>query len=545
LSDNFDKLLENKIQNTPEKKEPPQKRPKKRMSFGKRLLLTCVIVLCVAALLVCGAAVWGYRLSVNGVNLPNVYIDGVSVGGMTPEETADALREAQWDALEGESLAVSLPAGAGFRVDYLRSGAVMSRDEAVRLACAYGHEGDVFTNLRDYLMNCLSPVDVATKERTLDETYIRACMDEGRRALDDILRKDAWRLDEEGKRLIFVKGAGGVELDTEALYDAVCAALKAGEKEIHFDKLLRDIQMPNLAQIYDQVAVEPVNAYFDTGIRDIVPETVGRSFDTEAAVQLWQAANIGEQVVVPITEIQPEYTAEALNAILFRDLLGAQMTYYYGSTPERVNNIRLAASKLDGLVLLPDETFSYNDVVGQRTEAAGFQIAKAYSDGQEVDELGGGICQVSSTLYGAALYARLKILTRQNHYFKVGYLDYGLDATVSWRQPDFRFKNNREFPVKLAAYVNEGEQSLVVEIWGTDFDGISVKLYHTEEDVFDEELPWVLVGKRIHTYGDLYDADGNYLNTVSENTGVYYFHDEDIEWPDNYIRNRGEDQYLG
>ena len=276
MSDNFDKLLENKIQNTPEKKESPQKRPKKRMSFGKRLLLTCVVVLCVAALLVCGAAVWGYRLSVNGVNLPNVYIDGVFVGGMTPEETADALREAQWDALEGEHLTVSLPAGAGFQVDYLRSGAVMGRDEAVRLACAYGHEGDVFTNLRDYLMNCLSPVDVAAKERTPDETYIRACMDEGRSALDDILRKDAWRLDEEGKRLIFVKGAGGVELDTEALYDAVCAALKAGEKEIHFDKLLRDVQMPNLAQIYDQVAVEPVNAYFDTGIRDIVPETVRR-----------------------------------------------------------------------------------------------------------------------------------------------------------------------------------------------------------------------------------------------------------------------------
>lgn len=545
MSDNFDKLLENKIQNTPEKKAEAPKPPKKRGGAMKRLLLICVIVLCVAVLLVCGAAVWGYHLSVNGVNLPNVYVDGVFVGGMTPEETADALREAKWDALEGESLAVSLPAGAGFQVDYLRSGAVMSRDEAVRIACAYGHDGDVFANLRDYLLNCLSPVDVATKERTLDESYIRACMDEGIAKLNSNLRKEPWTLDEAGGRLIFVKGAGGIDLDTDALHDAVCAALKAGEKELRFDKLRRNVQMPNLAEIYDQVAVEPVNAYFDTGIRDIVPETVGRSFDTEAAAQLWQAANIGEQVVVPLSEIQPEYTAEALNAILFRDLLGAQMTYYYGSTPERINNIRLAASKLDGLVLLPDETFSYNDTVGQRTQEAGFQIAKAYSDGQEVDELGGGICQVSSTLYGAALYARLKILTRQNHYFKVGYLDYGLDATVSWRQPDFRFKNNREFPIKLAAYVNEGEQSLVVEVWGTDFDGISVKLYHTEEDVYDEELPWVLVGKRIHTYGDLYDADGNYLNTVSENTGVYYFHDEDIDWPDGYIRNRGEDQYLG
>jgi Uncharacterized vancomycin resistance protein len=268
-------------------------------------------------------------------------------------------------------------------------------------------------------------------------------------------------------------------------------------------------------------------------------------------VQLWNAAGIGEQVIVPLTMTEPEVTAEQLSALLFRDLLGAQMTYYSGSTAERINNIRLAASKLDGVVLLPGETFSYNDTVGQRTVDAGFQIAKAYSDGQEVDELGGGICQVSSTLYGATMYARLKTVTRQNHYFKVGYLDYGLDATVSWRQPDFRFKNNREFPIKLAAYLNEDESSLVVEIWGTDLDGITVRLYHTEEDVFDEELPWVQVGRSIQTFGDLYDADGNYLSTVHENSGIYYFHDEDIEWPEGYEPRRNNqdpsqnrDQYL-
>ena len=302
--------------------------------------------------------------------------------------------------------------------------------------------------------------------------------------------------------------------------------------------------MPDFAQLYEQIAVEPASAYYSEAF-EVVPEVVGLSFGTEEAAQLWQAAGLGEQVIVPLTSIQPEYTAEQLKAFLFRDVLGAQLTYYSGSTAERINNIRLAASKLDGLILLPGDSFSYNETVGKRTEEAGFQIAKAYSDGQEVDELGGGICQVSSTLYGAALYARLKILTRQNHYFKVAYLDYGLDATVSWRQPDFRFRNDMSFPIKLAAYLNEDDQSLVVEIWGTDLDGITVRLYHTEEDVFDEELPYVLVGKSVHTYGDLYDADGNYLSTVHENSGIYYFHDEDIEWPEGYERRRGaDDAYL-
>ena len=126
MQDQFDKLMESKISSGQEKKSevPPKKKPPRR---GKRIALKLVLVLCCAVLLVCGAAVWGYTLSVNGRNLPQVYVNGVYVGNMTPEETAAALRQAKWDALEGESLAVSLPAGAGFTVDYLRSGAVVSR----------------------------------------------------------------------------------------------------------------------------------------------------------------------------------------------------------------------------------------------------------------------------------------------------------------------------------------------------------------------------------------------------------------------------------
>ena len=256
------------------------------------------------------------------------------------------------------------------------------------------------------------------------------------------------------------------------------------------------------------------------------------SFGVEEAVQLWQNANIGEQVIIPLTLTQPDFTAEQLEGLLFRDLLGAQMTYYAGSTSERINNIRLAAAKLDGLILLPGESFSYNDVVGKRTEEAGFQYADAYSDGQVVPELGGGICQVSSTLYSASLYARMKTLSRTNHYFKVGYLDYGMDATVSWGGPDFKFRNDRELPVKLAAYLNEDEGSLVVEIWGTDFDGIKVQLRTTVEPVYDNEYPDVQIGNSVVTYSDMYDLDGNYLDTSRANSGVYYFHDENIEWPD-------------
>ena len=530
MSDNYDKLMNSKISASTEKKAASPT-PKPKRSKAKRALLWIVIVLCVLVLLVCGTAVWGYTVSVDEHILPNVYVGSVDVGGMTREEADKALRDEGFDALEGQSLSVRLPAGAKFAVDYLRSGAVMGRNEAVDLAYALGHGSNVFTNLRDWVESRLVPMHIEPDARALDERYIRACVDEGILSLDGKLNQTPWVADVPTERLLLFKGAGGVELDTDALYRAVEAALRAGQTELRFEALKKEPAMPNLEDIYSQIAVEPANAWYSETF-EVMPETVGVSFDIEEAARIWQAAAIGEQAVVPLIITQPQYTAEQLQSLLFRDLLGAQITFYYGSTAERINNIRLAASKLDGLVLLPGQTFSYNDVVGQRTVEAGFQVAKAYSDGQEVDELGGGICQVSSTLYGATLYARLKIVTRQNHYFKVGYLDYGLDATVSWRQPDFKFRNDKDFPIKLAAYLNEDEQSLVVEVWGTDMDGIKVKLHSQVEPVYDNEYWDVQIGNSVKTYGDLYDANGDYLDTTYINSGIYYFHDEDIEWPD-------------
>ena len=531
MNDSFDNLIQNPI--GPEAAAAGGGAAPEKKRGLKRALLTLTAVLCVLALLVCGAAVWGYTVSVSDKNLPNVYVDGVFVGGMTREETAAALTAAGFDAMEDAQLSVSLPAGAGFTVDFLRSGAVLGREQAVSAACAYGHDGDVFQNLWRSLLNRLRPVDVLESDRKLDDAYIRACCEEGAAALDRNLQKAAWVADVEGGKLVLFKGAGGVDLDLDALAGEVKSALESGQTSLSFAALKSEPAMPDFEELYRELAVEPVDAYF-TETFEVVPEVVGCAFGVEQAVELWRAAAVGEQVVVPLTLTPPETTAADLQALLFRDVLGAQATSYAWSTPERIGNIELAASKIDGLILLPGESFSYNETVGQRTTEAGFRTAQAYSDGTVVEAIGGGICQVSSTLYAATMYARLKTLVRQNHYFKVGYIDYGLDATVSWGQPDFKFRNDRDYPVKIAAYTLPDDQALVVEIWGTDTDGVTVRLRHTADEVYDEEYTDVLIGYSIHTYGDLYDADGNYIDTMHENSGVYYFHDEDIDWPEGH-----------
>ncbi len=123
-------------------------------------------------------------------------------------------------------------------------------------------------------------------------------------------------------------------------------------------------------------------------------------------------------------------------------MLGSFTTKYDGTNTARTTNLKLAASKINETILSPGEEFSYNAIVGERTIAAGYKEAKVYSNGQVVDGLGGGICQISTTLFNAALYANLEITEIHNHQFVPSYVGAGRDATVVYGSKDFKFKNS-------------------------------------------------------------------------------------------------------
>ena len=475
----------------------------------------------------------GAAISRSGVNLPNVYVGDVFVGGMTKEETKAALDKAGWDKMAKQELAVELPADIRFTLNASRAGAVLSEEKAIEAACAYGHSGKPFDCLFKYLKNYLSAEDVTASGQELDSEYIRANIDRGVELLNKATEVTGYKVDEKNNRLVMTKGGGELKLDEEKLYNEIASALKSGKKELKFDTLAEELKAPDFEKIYGELAVEPANAEYDEYFT-VIPEVLGCRFDVTEAKKLWNDAVPGQKIFIPLDITEPEVTAEMLRSRLFCDRLGSQTTYYTWSTDDRINNIKLAASKLNGFIMLPGETFSYNETIGQRTEEAGFKTASAYSDGQVVEAIGGGICQVSSTLYCASMFAQMKTVSRTNHYFKVDYLDYGLDATVSWTSPDFKFRNDREYPVKITAWCDDETQSLTIEIWGTDTDGTFVTLRHSQEPVYDEEWTDVLIGYTVITYRDIYDADSNYLDTRAEPGGVYYFHDENIEWPEEH-----------
>jgi len=140
----------------------------------------------------------------------------------------------------------------------------------------------------------------------------------------------------------------------------------------------------------------------------------------------------------------------------FPDCISTYKTYYSARDKDRTTNLKLAAEKINGTVVMPGETFSYNKVVGKRTIEAGYKNAAIYENGKVVDGLGGGICQISTTLYNAALYANLEIVSRSNHQFVPSYANAGRDATVVYGAIDFKFKNNRTYPIKITCSVKNG-----------------------------------------------------------------------------------------
>lgn len=165
--------------------------------------------------------------------------------------------------------------------------------------------------------------------------------------------------------------------------------------------------------------------------------------------------NLTIQAVVEDTE--PKYTKEMVSKC--QDLLGSYSTSYATSTAARATNVQTAAGRINGTILYPGQTFSTIKVIKDRTEANGYQVASEYSSGKVVDGVGGGVCQVSTTLYNAVINAELEVVERSPHSMVVSYVDVSRDAAISGDYKDFKFKNNTEAPIYIASTAESGNLS--------------------------------------------------------------------------------------
>ena len=177
---------------------------------------------------------------------------------------------------------------------------------------------------------------------------------------------------------------------------------------------------------------------------------------------------------------QPEITSQHLSEILYSNQLSTYSTNFGGSSASRANNVKLAVSRINGTELMPGEEFSYDKTILPRNSQNGYMAAPVYVGNKVESGMGGGICQPSSTLYVAALYANMEILERHNHSLMVSYLPPGLDATIAEGVLDFRFKNSTEYPIKINASADKGV--LTFTIMGYNPNNVKVEIIRSSKN---------------------------------------------------------------
>lgn len=236
------------------------------------------------------------------------------------------------------------------------------------------------------------------------------------------------------------------------------------------------------AQVAAAVSKPPVDAFLslqdDRTHVTVIPDQPGAELDAEetAAAVLQELAAYPEirPVAVRMRPVQAAVTASYLEGLQVRELISSFSTHFSQGNQDRVHNIRLAASVIDGTLVLPDNEFSFNQIVGNTTADLGYRKAPVILRGEIVEGVGGGICQVSSTLYNAVLLAGLDIVERKNHGLPVAYLPPGLDATVAYGSIDLKFFNGRNHAVWIRTFI-EGER-LSVKLYGKPIPGQEVKI---------------------------------------------------------------------
>ena len=328
---------------------------------------------------------------------------------------------------------------------------------ATNQAFSIGRQGNIFENDFYVLSSMFGKTDINLNLK-LDTDQLSKNLDEMSAQLPDKVTDSSYYIDENN--LIVTPGKTGNVVDVETSIQNIKDAI------LNFSDLDQPIELAvktqepekiDIEKVHTEIYKEPKDAYYTQDPFTVYPSENGLDFK----VSIEEANNIlgdqtADEYTIPLKVLYPNVTTNMIGSEAFPDLLSSFSTKYSVRATARTTNLKLAASKINGTVLMPGETFSYNKVVGARTIAAGYKEAPIYVSGEVVDGLGGGICQITSTLYNAVVYANLDIVERTNHQFVPSYVTASRDATVVYGSLDFKFKNNRNYPIKINCSVSGG-----------------------------------------------------------------------------------------
>ena len=494
-----DEKIEQAFEKTAERKKKRRIGPGFWARSGKKLLVSLICIVVLLFLGISGYAVYGHFSDPYDHKILNgVYVAGVNLGSMTRKQAEEAVEIAADRLFSRQDMVIRLPdqtitlSPAATKIS-LRAGA------AVKKAYSYGREGSR-QEQEEAFRNSLSgtyEVDLLPYLEA-DETYIRKQLQGYADAHSSSYTPSSYALEGEQppldfenfnekntpQTLLLILGNPGFHLDADNALRQIMEAYADLNMapDIGLESGDQAPEALDLNRIFEEYNIEPVNSSMDPEDFDVISGSYGYTFDLQDARRQLTQAHYGDTIRIPMEYVAPDILD---HEVFFQDVLSYAETPH-GKNKKRNVNLSLACKALDGLVLNPGDEFSYNAALGQRTADKGYQAAPAYSGDTLVDSLGGGICQVSSTLYLSCMLADLEITDRINHGFLASYIDPGMDATVSWEKPDFKFRNNSDYPIKISAEATEDK--VIVRILGTDDKDYYVKMEYEMSDVLPNEI---------------------------------------------------------
>lgn len=419
----------------------------------KNLNIKILIIIILLFLLFIFSVIFSLINISNSNILNGIYINGIDVSGMTKEEALSSISELI-DNKINNNIIMSLPSRTDTSTTFDFLEVNYDINSSINEAFNIGRTGNIFENNFEILNLIFNKKNINIDVK-LNENNLNTLINEISTNLPNKLIQSSYYI--ENNNLIITKGSNGDIVDSDIFIQELYKILNnVSSSDNYINVPIKNINPDeiNIDEIYNEIYKEPKNAYYEKEPFKIYSQINGVSFDKENAKNLLQ--NEQNEYIIELNYTYPEITINDLNIDIFKDTLSSFTTKYDISNKDRSTNLELAASKINGTIISPGEEFSYNKIVGARTISAGYKEAKIYSNGEVVDGLGGGICQISSTLYNSVIFANLDVTERYNHQFLTSYVLPGRDATVVYGVKDLKFKNNRSYPIKIEMKVNNG-----------------------------------------------------------------------------------------
>ena len=460
-----EEIVENK--ETEEKKEDNDKTVEedsmkfKKAEPSKKQKSNKVIPIVVSLFIVLFVMIFSVVFALFNMNnekiLKGISILGIDISDLTVEEAKTKINNAIEERFKDENNNLILKIGENeTSVTANTFNAKFDIDNAVIEADNIGRNGNILTNNYSILFTKLFKKEIKPR-LYLDDSLLSDTIKDINSKMKDAIVDNSYYI--EKNNLIIVKGKAGYIIKTEELKEKIyeqISNIHTNYQTIEIPVEYKEPEPINLQKIHEEIYKEPQDAYVQKNPTVVHPEVNGIDFkiSVEEAEELLKEDK--EEYTIPLKITKPKKTINNLGEEAFPDLLATFSTRFDGSNYNRNINIKLAAKKVNGTVILPGEKFSFNTIVGSRTIEAGFKEGTAYVGGKVVPDVGGGVCQVSSTIYNTALLANMQIVERSNHMFTTGYVAASRDATVYYGSLDFVFKNSRKYPIKMVASANGG-----------------------------------------------------------------------------------------